>query len=265
MMLPALLAFAVLAGEPSTKARTIVYHDSDIAQLYVQIGSITEVHLPDHETIIEARCANRDFFRVNWNEPGTILFIQPQDLVDGHEGGKRTNLIAVMASGNTLSFIVQEVSRIKDAHADLKVKVQESDESNIVAAQGAPKFVPAADLDKAKQQAAQAQTELEKERAAHAQVAQMAATKEAGTISLDYELYDKKGKGDLRPQIYRDDKFTYIRIDTEELPSIWELKDSKLSKLDPTFRDGRYVITKHVDDGELRVGKSSIKFRFKGV
>jgi type IV secretory pathway VirB9-like protein len=263
MMLPLLLAFAVLAGEPSTKARTIVYHDSDIALLSVQLGFVTEVHLPKNEPIVEGRCANRDFFQVNWS--GSVLYVQPQDLIDGHEGGKRTNLNVVLASGNTMSFLVQEVSRIKDAHADLKVFVQEGDATNILAAQGAPRFVPAAELDKLKQQASQTQAELEKERAAHAQVAQTAASKEAGTISLDYELYDKKGKGDLHPQIYRDSMFTYVRLETEELPSIWEIKDGKLSKLDPTFRDGRYVITKHVDDGELRVGKSSIKFRFKGV
>jgi hypothetical protein len=72
-------------------------------------------------------------------------------------------------------------------------------------------FVPAADLDKAKQEAAAAQ-------AAQAATLKAEQTKEEtyrsrypGSLHFDYVWDEKKGKELGLQQIWRDDKFTYLR------------------------------------------------------
>jgi type IV secretion system protein VirB9 len=60
--------------------------------------------------------------------------------------------------------------------------------------------------------------------------------------------------------IYHDDRFTYIEAAPEEAPSVYEVKDGKPSLIQYTFKDGRYMIPKILNDGYLRVGKSELKF-----
>jgi hypothetical protein len=73
---PFLLA-AVLAGDPSTTARTVVLHDMDIIPLYAQNGYVTEIHFPKGVQPMELRVGKPAFFRCNVS--GNTLYIEPQD------------------------------------------------------------------------------------------------------------------------------------------------------------------------------------------
>jgi type IV secretory pathway VirB9-like protein len=249
---------AILAAEPNTKARTVVYHDSDIIPLNVQVGYITEIHFPKKEVVMTQGAfaphhGMGEFFSVGGN--GNVLYIEPHDVpVVG--GGLSTNVTVTLTSGNHVSFLVHEISKQKDAHADLKVKV-EYEEAAMLAAEDTPQFVPVS-------QVASLQAENDRLRKETQQKTTEIAAKAVDSIKYnDYELYDQKGRVKWSPVVTHDQKFTYVAIDSQELPSIWEVKDGKSSKIEATFIDGKYEIPKLVMDGEIKVGKESIKFRRK--
>lgn len=256
----------VLAGDPLTSARTIPVHDEDMPQINLQLGFVSEVHLPLGEVIMTdeehaPRCGNRTFFQVNAS--GNVLYLEPMDLPDGKEGGKTTNVALSTISGGHYTFVLKEVSKIREAHADLKVFVLRVNQSNIVVQPGAPKFVPISQLNETNQKLTEIQQELIRARGQQSQIRQQAITEAVANVDLQYTLSDKKGE-DFHAKVFRDDVFTYVEVTSQELPTVWEIRDGKLSKIDAVFRDGKYSISHLVDEGELRVGKSSIKFKYSG-
>ncbi|MFL6463872.1 MAG: TrbG/VirB9 family P-type conjugative transfer protein [Bryobacteraceae bacterium] len=255
MMFPFLLA-AVLAGDPSTTARTVVLHDMDIIPLYAQNGYVTEIHFPKGVQPMELRVGKPAFFRCNVS--GNTLYIEPQDLPEVG-GGERTTVNVPLTNGRHATFLVEEISKKRGAHADLKVFIQQ-DDADVTA----PAFVPAEQLTavtseiiRLRQQLLEGQKQHAAETAAITQVI-------AQDVRVNYELFDRKGKPEFKPEIYSVKGFTYIKIDTPELPSVWSVKDGKPSKLNPTFANGLYEIQGVLEVGELSVGKSSIKFRKRG-
>jgi hypothetical protein len=252
MMIPFMLA-AVLAGEPSTTARTVVLRDIDIIPLSTQNGYVTEIHFPKGEQPMELRVGKPAFFRCNVS--GNTLYIEPQDLPEVG-GGERTTVNVPLTSGRHATFLVKEVSKERGAHADLKVFIQEDDAGTV-----APAFVPAEQLTAVTSEIIRLRQQLLENQKQH--VAETAAiTQEiAQEVRVNYELFDRKGKPEFKPEIYSVRGFTYIKIDTPELPSVWSVKDGKPSKLNPTFANGLYEIQGELEVGELSVGKSSIKFR----
>ncbi len=123
-----------------------------------------------------------------------------------------------------------------------------------------PVFVPAAELDKAKQDAAAAQ-------AAQAATLKAEKTKEEtyrseypGSLHFDYAWDEKKGKELGLQQIWRDDKFTYLRGQFQETPALYEVKDKKPSLINFDFANGLYTVPKQVDAGYLSIGKQRVDF-----
>lgn len=262
-----LLLAAALVIEPSTTARKITYREIDTPAIYTQLGYVTAVYLPSTETIMAdeehpIHCGNKEFFDVKAS--GHVLYIKAMDfpkIQDPNTGGKSTNVDIELASGRHMEFLIQEVSKTPTIHADLKVFVEEGDNTSIVPPSG-PKFVPASELESLREALA------EKDKAA-AQMAkekqdsvQAAAVNEVQSIKHGYTFYDRKGKEEFHPAVFRDDKFTYIEVNAQEAPSVWELKDGKLAKVDALLQDGKYTIQHLVDSGEMRVGKSSVKFHY---
>jgi hypothetical protein len=62
-------------------------------------------------------------------------------------------------------------------------------------------------------------------------------------------------------QIWRDDKFTYLRGRFQETPALYELKDGKGSLINFDFANGLYTIPKTVLQGYLSIGKQRVDFR----
>jgi hypothetical protein len=235
MMLPFMLA-AVLAGDPSVTARTVVLHDMDIIPLTAQVGYVTEIHFPKGEMPMDFRVGKPQFFRCNVSQ--NVLYIEPQDLPEVG-GGERTTVNVPLTSGHHATVFIQE--------DDVDSRV--------------PAFVPAERLASVVSDNEKLRLQLADTQRNHTVETKAIVQEVAREVRTNYELYDRKGKQDFKPEVYAVKGFTYIKLDTAELPSVWSVKDGKPSKLNPTFANGVYEIQGLLDEGQLSVGKSSIKFR----
>jgi len=254
MILPLALA-AVLAGDPSTTARTVTVHEQDIVPISVQVGMVTEIDLPKTEVVMTGkgyspRVGNSEFFEVNAS--GNVLYIKARDY-PGY-GGEKTNVSITLTSGNHMSFLVSEVSKVKGAHADLKVIVEQDG----VEAEH-PQFVPASDLARL-----QAENEALKQKVNQPVKAVSCGEqvmKQVNSLKFfDYEMYEQHGKSKLKPVITHDDAFTYVAIEGQEIPAVWAIRDGKADKVQLLYQGGKYQLPL-VDELEVRIGKASMKFK----
>jgi type IV secretory pathway VirB9-like protein len=146
-----------------------------------------------------------------------------------------TDIHIVSDHGNEYTLQLREVSGDGDAHFDSKVFITPGDKAAKDRLAGLPVFVPAADLDKAKQEAATAKA---------AQAAELKG----------------EGKSLGLQQIWRDDKFTYLRGQFQETPALYELKDKKGSLINFDYNNGLYTVPKELDHGYLSIGKQKVEF-----
>ncbi len=174
--------------------------------------------------------------------------------------GGSTDIHIVSDHGNEYTLELHEVSGDDDVHYDSKVLIEPADKAAKDKLTQLPVFVPAADLDKAKQEAAAAQ-------AAQAATLKAEQTKEEtyrsqypGSLHFDYVWDEKKGKELGLQQIWRDDKFTYLRGQFQETPALYEVKDKKPSLINFDFVNGLYTVPKDVDAGYLAIGKQKVEF-----
>jgi type IV secretion system protein VirB9 len=171
-----------------------------------------------------------------------------------------TDIHIVSDHGNEYTLELREISSEDDAHYDSKVLIEPGDKSAKEKLTQLPVFVPAAELDKAKQDVAAAQ-------AAQAATLKAEQTKEEtyrsqypGSLHFDYAWDEKKGKELGLQQIWRDDKFTYLRGQFQETPALYEVKDKKPSLINFDFSNGLYVVPKQLDNGYLAIGKQRVDF-----
>jgi type IV secretory pathway VirB9-like protein len=171
-----------------------------------------------------------------------------------------TDIHIVSDHGNEYTLELREISSDADGHYDSKVLIQPGDKAAQERLTQLPVFVPAADLDKAKQDAAAAQ-------AAQAATLKAEQTKQEtyrsqypGSLHFDYSWDEKRGKELGLQQIWRDDKFTYLRGQFQETPALYEVKDKKPSLINFDFADGLYTVPKEVDAGYLAIGKQRVAF-----
>jgi len=60
--------------------------------------------------------------------------------------------------------------------------------------------------------------------------------------------------------IYHDSKFTYIKAEPEETPTLYEIRDGKPNLVNFEYKDGVYIAEKVIDRGYLAIGKSRLLF-----
>ena len=60
--------------------------------------------------------------------------------------------------------------------------------------------------------------------------------------------------------IYHDSKFTYVKADPEETPTLYEVRDGKPNLVNFEYKDGVYVAEKVIDRGYLAIGNSRLLF-----
>jgi type IV secretory pathway VirB9-like protein len=175
--------------------------------------------------------------------------------------GGTTDIHIVSDHGNEYTLELREISSEDDPHYDSKVLIEPSDKSAKEKLTQLPVFVPAADLDKAKQETATAV-------AAQAATLKAEQTKEEsyrsqypGSLHFDYVWDEKKGKELGLQQIWHDDKFTYLRGQFQETPALYEVKEKKPSLINFDFANGLYTVPKQLDNGYLSIGKQKVEFR----
>jgi type IV secretion system protein VirB9 len=242
LVLPTL---AVVAQEPS--ARTVQYHSQDIVPIHAKLKYTTLIEVPPTEKIMEAATGDKDFWIVD--VVGNFCFVHPA------KAGISSNLNLITDKGNIYSFTLQDVSGTTDT-PDLKVLIQPADQSSIVAASGPPQFVPATQLEHAKEQLSALQSHV-------AQAVDEFKSAYPVQLKFDYTFKANEAPFDIQ-SIYHDDKFTYIKTNAPEKFSIYEMKDGKPDLVTYDLRNGTYVIPKVMDSGYVELGKKRMDFTRKG-
>src|SRR6185437_292858 len=139
------------ASAQEAEARTVQYHSQDIVPIHAKLKYTTLIELPPTEKIMEAAVGDKDFWIVD--VVGNFCFLHPA------RQGINSNLNLITDKGNIYSFTLQDVSGIAAA-PDLKVMIEPADHSSIVASQGPSQYVPATQLDQARQQLAALQSHV---------------------------------------------------------------------------------------------------------
>ena len=241
----ALPALAAVAQEAS--ARTVQYHSQDIVPIHAKLKYTTLIEIPTSEKIMEAATGDKDFWIVD--VVGNFCFVHPA------KAGISSNLNLITDKGNIYSFTLQDVSGTTDA-PDLKVLIQPADQSSILAASGPPQFVPATQLEHAKEQLSALQSHV-------AQAVDEFKSAYPMQLKFDYTFKANEAPFDIQ-SIYHDDKFTYIKTNAPEKFSIYEMKDGKPDLVTYDLRDGTYIIPKVMDSGYVELGKKRMDFTRKG-
>jgi hypothetical protein len=127
-----------------------------------------------------------------------------------------------------------------------------------------PVFVPAAELDKARQEAVAAKAAQAVELKAEETKAEQYRSRYPGSLHFDYTWDRSKGKALGLQQIWRDDRFTYLRGQFQETPALYEVKDKESSLINFDFNAGLYTVPKQLDNGYLAIGKQKVEFHRAG-
>lgn len=234
-----------------SSARIVQYGERDIVRLRAKLRYTTLIVLPKNEQILDFTCGDKEFWIVNGSQ--NFAYVKPA------KENSQTNLNLITVSGNVYSFVFTEVSEQADAEPDLKVFIEPKEESMLSAANGAPKFVRAIELDNYRQQ-----VDIAK---AQAHDAQLHADRSVEKFRSEYPTglkftyrFERDKKPFLVTAIYHDDRFTYVQAKPEETPALYEMKDGKPNLINFQYRNGTYVVDKILDSGYLAIGKERMSF-----
>jgi type IV secretory pathway VirB9-like protein len=241
------LVVAAIGALPQDSARTVQYHSQDIIAIRAKLKYTTLIELPTTEKIMEAATGDKDFWIVD--VVANFCFVHPA------KQGINSNLNLITDKGNIYSFTLQDISGSTAAAPDLKVIVEPTDRSAIVAASGPPQFVPAAQLDQSRQQLAALQSHVE-------QAVDEYKSAYPTQLKFDYVYKANETPFDIQ-SIYHDDKFTYIKTNAPEKFSVYEMKDGKPNVVTYDLRNGTYIIPKIMDGGHVELGKKRMEFTRK--
>ena len=236
--------------------RTITVSEADTPPV-VRAGLLqsTLILLPDPEKVANVFAGDT----VDWVFDGghvasRFISIKPK------LANSTTDVHIISDHGNEYTLQLREVSGDDDPHFDSKIFITPGDKAAKDRLAELPVFVPAAELDKVRQEAAAAKaaeaailkTEQSKEEAYRSQY--------PGSLHFDYTWDKSKGKELGLQAIWRDDKFTYLRGQFQETPALYEVKDKKPSLINFDFANGLYTVPKQLDNGYLAIGKQKVEF-----
>lgn len=243
-IIPATLGSAAIQAQT---ARNVSYHSQDIVPIRAKVKFTTLIVVPATEKIMAAATGDKDFWIVD--VVGNFCFIHPA------KAGISSNLNLITDKGNIYSFPLTDITA-RGGDSDLKVIIQPADASNIVAANGPAQYIPAAQLEQARQQILTLQ--------AHVGAA-LDEYKSAYPLALKFDYTFKSNQAPFDIQsIYHDDKFTYIKTNAPEKFSVYEMRDGKPNLINYDLRDGTYIIPKVMDNGYVELGKKKMDFRRNG-
>lgn len=256
------LAATVLMGTTAAAqmTRTVTYNDHLVVPVHAKLRFTTLIILPETEQILDFVCGDKDFWVVSGAQ--NLAYVKPA------KAGATTNLNLVTASGHVYSFLLTEGA----ADPDLKLYVQ-PDEPTTATLAAAPRFYTAADVDRYKRIADQAQQEAEAAKAA-SEAAKQAATSQRDdairafrsayptTLQFGYVVTGNRPSFHVEA-IYHDDRATYIQVHASELPALYELVDGKPTLTSFQVEHGVYIVPKILDRGYLVLGTRALRFERK--
>lgn len=178
--------------------------------------------------------------------------------------GSTTDVHIVSDHGNEYTLQLHEVTGDGDPHFDSKVFVTPGDQTGKDKLAAMPVFVPAAELEMAKQEVAAAKASEAAVKKADEGKAEQYRSQYPTTLHFDYAWDQKKGTPLGLQAVWRDDKFTYLRGRFQETPALYELKDGKPSLINFDYADGLYTVPKTLLAGYLTIGKAKVEFHRTG-
>jgi len=239
-----LLGLAATVAHGQQSARIVKYHANDIVNVRAKMRYTTLIELPPTEKILQVATGDKDFWIID--TVGNYCFLHPA------KEGIRSNLNIITDHGSVYSFTLDDV---ESGDPDLKVVIEPSDPSSLVAAGKPQQFVPAAEVDAARSAAQSAMKQ-----AVNA-VEQFRSDYPTAALKFDYS-YRNQSPFNVSA-IYHDDRFTYIKSSASEKFSVYELKDGKPNLITFQLKDGTYVLPTVVDRGYLQIGKRKLDFARK--
>jgi type IV secretion system protein VirB9 len=242
---------AVVPADPEPSTKTIGYGTKDVVKLNTKVRFTTLIVLPQNERILDFSCGDKEFWIINGNQ--NFAYVKPA------KEGSMTNLNLITASGNIYTFVLVEVSNLPSTVPDIKVFIEPKEESMINAASQPPRFVSSEELDSYRQQIEIAKQEKKRVD----EIAEKERDAQIGKFLSETKFtyrFDPKKKPFHVSAIYHDKKFTYIKADPEETPTLYEVRDGKPNLVNFEYKDGVYVAEKVIDRGYLAVGKSRLLF-----
>ena len=180
-----------------------------------------------------------------------------------------TDVHIVSDHGNEYTIELREISSDKDnPHFDSKISISSSDAKAADNIANQPMFIPAAEAEakeaQLKKEANDAKKAAEADHKAVATAAESFKASYPGTLHFDYAWDQKKGAALGIQQIWRDDKFTYLRGQFQETPALYEVKDKKPSLINFDYSNGLYTVPKELESGYLAIGKQKVEFHRTG-
>ena len=257
-LLPIAILPALLFGADG--ARTVRYTQTDIVTIHAKVRFSNLIVLPANEEILDFTTGDRDYWIINGGH--NLCYVHPAAT------GIRSNLNLITAGGHVYSFMLSEVSKQPGLDPDLKVFVVPKDDSGIVTLNSPTNLVRQSEAQAYKQEAEAAEAQLiqaTKQAEAHAQE-EITRYREQypSKLHFDYTYKSHAAKAPfLVTAIYHDDKFTYLKSDAREKPTIYEIKDGKPNLVNFDFENGVYIIPEIIDHGYLAVGKKKASFERK--
>jgi type IV secretory pathway VirB9-like protein len=240
--------------------RTVVVTESDKPpEIRAGLLQSTLIVLPAEEKVANVFAGDT----VNWIFDGghvasRFISVKPKT------ANAATDIHIVSDHGNEYTLQLREVSNDSDAHFDSKIFINPGDQAAKDRLAQLPVFVPAAELDKAKQEAAAAKAAQAAELKAEQSKAEQFRAEYPSALHFDYTWDERKGKELGLQQIWRDDKFTYLRGQFQETPALYEVKDKKPSLINFDFNGGLYTVPKLLENGYLAIGKQKVEFHRTG-
>ena len=248
-MLSMTTAGAATHAEIVPTTREVHYTSRSVVQVNARLRFTTLIILPEHEEILDFVCGDKDFWIVSGAQ--NLAYVKPA------KAGAVTNLNLVTASGNVYSFLLSEGT----GEPDLKLYI--SPDNTMTTAAAAKRFFTADEVETCKRAAEEARQAAETARAdAEKRIADGIATFKASyptTLQFPYRFRANEKPFNVAA-IYTDGRFTYIRANAPELPSLYEVRDGAPNLVNFQVEHGVYVASKVLESGYLAIGKQRLPF-----
>lgn len=252
-----LLTVLMTSAPPAQSSRDVTYNPRSVIRIDARLRMTTLVVLPEGEEILDFVCGDKDYWVVSGAD--NLAYIKPA------KAGAVTNLNLVTASGHVYSFLLAEGA----AEPDLKVFVT-PDPSVRPATRTGGRANSTVDIESLRREVATARSDAERAKRDAEEAIRINERRAQDSLDSFKSTYPVRlrfpyvFKARTKPfqvtAIYHDDRFTYIRTEARELPTLYEVVDHAPNLVSYQVEQGVYVIPKIVEHGYLAIGKQRLPF-----
>jgi type IV secretory pathway VirB9-like protein len=179
-----------------------------------------------------------------------------------------TDVHIVSDHGNEYTLQLKEITGDADPHFDSKVFLEPGDRQAREKLIQLPVFLPASEvqekIDRFQKEAEAAKSAATAEQKHAQREIEQYRSSYPSKLHFDYAWDRAKANKLGLAEIWRDDRFTYLRGHFQEPPALYEVKDGKGSLINFDFSNGLYTVPKTLDQGYLAIGKQRLDFRRTG-